>query len=64
MKKITISKRCIECGEEFTFEVTEEGLKKWREGELIQRCFPELSPGMRELLISGICGRCFSKMFK
>jgi len=64
MKKITISKKFTKCGREFTFEVTEEGLKKlYEDGELVSRIFPELSPSLRILLVHGICGECFDKMF-
>lgn len=30
----------------------------------IQKIFPYLSPAERELLISGICGDCFDKIFQ
>ena len=33
-------------------------------GKLIQNCFPYLTAGERELIISGICDTCFNKMFK
>ena len=35
-------------------EATEEQMKKYREGEHIQRVFPELSPHIREFILNGI----------
>jgi len=33
----------------------------WKRGELIQNVFPEIED--REIMISGICGECFDKLF-
>lgn len=54
---------CIRCGKLYQFEVPNEGYKRWLEGELIQKALPMLTPDQRELMISGICGKCFDKMF-
>ena len=35
-------------------DVTLEGLDLWREGELIQNVFPNLSPDEREFLMTGV----------
>lgn len=63
--KIKVS--CAVCGREFSLDVAEgweERLRKWKEGMVIQKAFPELSPGDRELLKSGVCNECFDSMFK
>lgn len=40
------------------------GFVAWRlDGELIQQALPELTADEREILISGICGKCFDGMF-
>ena len=57
-----ISAKCSECQTTKVLEVPIEGLDAYRNGALIQRALPMLSPGDRELLISGICGRCFDAM--
>ena len=44
--------------------VSNHDLKRWEDGELIQDAMPYLSAGERELLISGVCGKCFDKMFE
>ena len=59
-----ISAKCSECQTTKVLEVPVEGLGAWRNGALIQRALPMLSDGDRELLISGICGRCFDAMFE
>jgi len=56
--------RCISCRETKTFRLNKEKFSEWRHGALIQDAFPELSMGERELLISGVCGSCFNKMYK
>lgn len=55
---------CMQCKKDFKLEVKEEDYTKWKSGTYIQHAFPYLSAGERELLISGICGDCFDKMFK
>ncbi len=55
--------RCKQCDQVFDIDVTADQLRRWQEGELIQRAMPELSVDLRELLISGTCGKCFDKMF-
>jgi hypothetical protein len=54
---------CRICDDEKLLDVTIEQLKAWRNGMLIQDAMPHLSPGDRELLISGICGSCFDELF-
>lgn len=58
-----IAKTCIECKVLHEIHVSEEGLRRWESGELIQRAMPSVSEADRELLISGICGKCFDELF-
>lgn len=37
--------------------------KEWESGQPIQSVAPYLSEDERELLISGVCGKCFDDMF-
>ena len=55
---------CEQCGHVFKIDVPEAALKAWRDGELIQNAFPTMPKDIRELLISGICGSCFDRIFK
>lgn len=59
-----IVKPCLFCKKEYKIEVSEEGYLRWKHGVLIQEAMPEISKDDRELLISGICGKCFDKMWE
>jgi len=43
--------------------VNRQDVADWREGKYIQNAMPYLSADEREILVSGICGDCFDKMF-
>jgi hypothetical protein len=59
-----VTVECNRCKKEQTIGgITLAKLKHYQDGELIQNVLPELSPDQRELLISGICGKCFDEMF-
>lgn len=61
--KMKLARTCTECKKGFSIEVELNDFAKWQSGKHIQHTFPYLSPGERELLISGICGECFDKLF-
>lgn len=61
-KEVTLI--CMDCKESTTLQLTNEQIKRWKEGELIQNVIPELTEDQRELLISGICGKCFDYLFE
>lgn len=63
MANTTIQATCNMCKTDHYFEATEHQLDRYRSGEHIQDVFPNLSAGERELLISGVCGTCFDKLF-
>jgi hypothetical protein len=54
---------CRSCEEVTDLSVNVEGFIAWRGGELIQNALPELDADQRELLISGICPKCWEQMF-
>jgi hypothetical protein len=54
---------CRECGETQVINVNADDLYAWRGGKLIQNAFPYLSADERELMISGVCGKCFDSLF-
>jgi hypothetical protein len=54
---------CQHCQTTYDLDITDEQVNRWRSGELIQRAMPNLSADERELLIGGLCGRCFDGLF-
>lgn len=58
-----IQKQCKMCRKLYTLEVSNVGYEMMLAGAHIQDAFPELSLDDRELLISGICGKCFDDIF-
>jgi len=61
-EKGTLSVACSVCTTRKEIEVDIEKFYAWQGGELIQNALPELTPGERELLISGICEKCFDEI--
>ena len=56
---------CISCKENVSIVASKEQWERYEKGaEKIQDIFPELSADEREILITGMCGRCFDKMFE
>lgn len=54
---------CCQCSKVEVLEVKRTQYEAWKKGAFIQDAFPHLNADERELLISGICGECFDKMF-
>ena len=64
MNTIKIECKCPVCERTNYVEVNAEKYNDYIRGELVQKCFPELSADDRELLITGICKECWDNMFK
>ena len=60
---ITLGIVCPLCGEESHVRVSKEGMRAWNEGTHIQHAFPHNSADDRELLLSGICPKCWKDVF-
>lgn len=61
---IDVSIQCIDCGSVHTFKVRKDKLEEYRQGKgYVQKLFPHLTPGEREMFISRICEDCFDKIF-
>ena len=60
-----ITRTSMISGETNTLElpVTEEQLEKYYGGELLQNAFPDLSPGQREFIKTGITEQEWDSMF-
>lgn len=60
----TVCKVCPECDKKNYIEISDEQYQRYTEGsELIQKIFPEMNPIQREILVTGICGDCWNKLF-
>lgn len=53
-----VSKRSMVSGivHSMDLPVTEEQIKRWESGELIQKVFPQLTDDQREFMMTGIVG--------
>ena len=60
---VSVEIKCKLCDEIKLLKLSDSGLKKLYKGELIQRVFPDLSAGDRELIVSATCNDCFNEMF-
>lgn len=54
----TLHMICRNCGERFSITVPVDGLMAWEDGANIQDAMPEVSPEIRESLITGLCKKC------
>ena len=62
-KEVSVVTRCPFCGHANFIEVNENDYLDYDDGVLnTQTAFPYLSANEREMLISGICPTCWSKM--
>ena len=61
--KLDILMKCPVCQQTNTITVDHRAFAQWRGGAHIQDVMPELSASQREILITGIDGACWSRMF-
>jgi transcription elongation factor Elf1 len=54
---------CFNCGHKEIVSAQQEDFESWQNGKYIQDVFSYLSPDVREIMISGFCGKCFDLMF-
>jgi hypothetical protein len=55
---------CPDCKKVGRVEVEESDFYKWQKGELIQVAFPYLDSDQREMLMTGYCGPCWTKLWE
>lgn len=60
---IYVGRYCPFCGGYHEVHVSEADYAEWQDGELAQNAFPYLSADDREILISGICPKCWAETF-
>lgn len=58
---VWVGRECPFCGEYHEVKVSEADYAAWQGGDLAQDVFPYLTPAEREILISGICPKCWAK---
>jgi hypothetical protein len=57
-----IDRKCIWCDKVVEIVIKEEEYEVWCSGLVIQKAMPTLSVDDREILISGVCGKCFDSL--
>lgn len=61
---IDVKTKCPCCGSENVVSMTDEQYTEYNAGyKNIQFIFPDWSPEDRELLISGVCAKCWKNIF-
>lgn len=55
--------KCVDCGSVTDITINARDLYNYHNGMHIQTAFPYVSRDNRELMMTGICGTCFSNMF-
>lgn len=50
---------CEVCSKTQVVRAETEGYMNWRKGVVIQKALPTLTDDERELLLSGLCSKCF-----
>jgi hypothetical protein len=60
---MTITKRCVQTGKNYSVTVDDDAFFRWVNGELAQRAFPNMNPADREFLISGISPEGWQQIF-
>ena len=60
---MTINTHCPFCGKTATITVADSDYYAWQNGALIQRTMPYLTSNEREMIKTGICPKCWDKMF-
>lgn len=60
---LIVTTPCCVCGKTHEFQFDRRKYEDWQNGVLIQKVFPELSDGEREILISGTCPACWDELW-
>ena len=56
---------CLLCNKPYVITVNKDDFTDYySNGKLIQDCFPYLTAGERELIITKICNTCFDKIYE
>jgi hypothetical protein len=61
---LSLHVECVECHRTILILCTADEWDAYKHGLLIQDAFPNMSADEREMIISGICPKCWDVMFK
>lgn len=56
--------KCKFCHIVYEIEISDDEFRRLDSGESVKDVFPYMSLDTQELLISGVCGKCFDKVAK
>jgi hypothetical protein len=65
MKKdrtLTLKVFCTCCDATCNVNISQAAFAKWKAGHTAEEAMPELSPGERTIMVTGICDICFAKI--
>ena len=63
-RRIVVIAQCSMCEQVHYIVVPKRDYTRWMRGKaVIQDAMPYMHPDVRELMLSGVCGECFDKMF-
>lgn len=61
---MVVERSCPKCKVMQQVTVSEIAYKAWQGGQFVQDAFPNLTANEREVLMTGICPKCWDEMFK
>lgn len=56
---VMVQATCIACKFELSIKLTKQEWLDYLSGDLCENCLSRFSPDIRELFISGMCGKCY-----
>ena len=62
--RISVETICPQCGKPHTIEVKSKDYYEYKLGKHVQEAFPYLSADEREMLLTGLCKKCWDKLFE
>ena len=60
---ITLQTTCPCCGSTNNIDVEKKDYENYQNGTFCQTAFPYLTAGEREMIITGICDKCWKRIF-
>lgn len=63
-KALIQTRPCHMCGKTHKILLDKDAFQAWYGGVHAQVAFPDMTPGQREILISGTCEPCWDRLFK
>ena len=54
--------KCDYCSAAYRIHFTEDQERRWKRGQIIEHVAPSLSPSERELIMGGVCQKCWDAL--